>query len=68
MTSCRTRTGAQYDAAFKKDGPQTVPLSTSIDFMDSLKEKLNRRLAILALLAYSAAFKSLQAGSLAAGG
>jgi curved DNA-binding protein CbpA len=41
---------AEYDAAFKKDGPQTVPLSTSIDFMDSLEGELNRRLAILALL------------------
>ena len=40
----------EYDAAFKKDGPQTVPLSTSIDFMDSLEGELNRRLAILALL------------------
>lgn len=41
---------AEYDAAFKKNGPQTVPLSTSIDFMDSLEGELNRRLAILALL------------------
>jgi curved DNA-binding protein len=40
----------EYDAAFKKDGPQAVPLSTSIDFMDSLEGELNRRLAILALL------------------
>jgi curved DNA-binding protein CbpA len=40
----------EYDAAFKKDGPQPVPLSTSIDFMDSLEGELNRRLAILALL------------------
>ena len=41
---------AEYDAAFKKDGPQAVPLSSSIDFMDSLEGELNRRLAILAVL------------------
>ncbi|HEX3377980.1 MAG TPA: DnaJ domain-containing protein, partial [Candidatus Acidoferrales bacterium] len=40
----------EYDAAFKKEGHQPVPLSTSIDFMDSLEGELNRRLAILALL------------------
>src|ERR1700692_3286355 len=40
----------EYDAAFKKDGPQTVPLSTSIDFMDSLEGELNRRLGVLAVL------------------
>ena len=40
----------EYDAAFKKDGAQTAPLSSSIDFMDNLEGELNRRLAILALL------------------
>jgi curved DNA-binding protein CbpA len=40
----------EYDAAFKKEGPQTVPLSTSIDFMDNIEGELNRRLAVLALL------------------
>jgi curved DNA-binding protein len=41
---------AEYDAAFKKEGPQPVPLSTSIDFMDSMEGELNRRLGLLALL------------------
>ena len=41
----------EYDAARKKiDGPQTVPLSTTIDFMDSMEGELNRRLGVLALL------------------
>ncbi len=41
---------AAYDAAFKSEAPQAVPLSTSIDFMDNLEGELNRRLAVLALL------------------
>lgn len=41
---------AEYDATFKKDGPTTVPLSTSIDFMDNMEGELNRRLAVLAVL------------------
>lgn len=41
---------AEYDAAWKKEGPQKAPLSTSIDFMDNLEGELNRRLAVLALL------------------
>jgi curved DNA-binding protein len=41
---------AEYDLAYKKEGPESVPLSTSIDFMDSMEGELNRRLAILALL------------------
>ena len=41
---------AEYDAAYKKEVPQPVPLSTSIDFMDSIDGELNRRLAVLALL------------------
>jgi curved DNA-binding protein len=40
----------EYDAAFMKEGPQTAPLSTSIDFMDNIEGELNRRLAVLALL------------------
>jgi curved DNA-binding protein CbpA len=39
-----------YDAARKKEGPQAIPLSTTIDFMDSMEGELNRRLAVLALL------------------
>ena len=41
---------AEYDAAYKKEAPQPVPLSTSIDFMDTIDGELNRRLAVLALL------------------
>src|ERR1700730_8151099 len=41
---------AEYDATFKKDGRTTVPLSTSIDFMDNMEGELNRRLAVLAVL------------------
>ena len=41
---------AEYDATYKKQAPEPVPLSTSIDFMDSIDGELNRRLAVLALL------------------
>ncbi len=41
---------AEYDATYKKEAPEPVPLSTSIDFMDSIDGELNRRLAVLALL------------------
>jgi curved DNA-binding protein CbpA len=41
---------AEYDAARKEEPPQSVPLSTSIDFMDSKEGELNRRLVVLALL------------------
>jgi curved DNA-binding protein CbpA len=41
---------AEYDATYKKQAPQLVPLSTSIDFMDDIDGELNRRLAVLAVL------------------
>jgi curved DNA-binding protein len=41
---------AEYDATYKKEAPQPIPLSTSIDFMDNIDGELNRRLAVLALL------------------
>ena len=41
---------AEYDAAYKNEPPQPVPLSSSVDFMDNLEGELNRRLAVLALL------------------
>ena len=41
---------AEYDAACKKEEPQSVPLSTTIDFMDNMEGELNRRLAVLAVL------------------
>jgi curved DNA-binding protein len=40
----------EYDAARNKEGPPAVPLSTTIDFMDSMEGELNRRLGVLALL------------------
>jgi curved DNA-binding protein CbpA len=41
---------AAYDAGRTKDGADVVPLSTTIDFMDSIEGELNRRLGVLALL------------------
>src|SRR5579872_4913947 len=41
---------AEYDAARLKKSHDVVPLSTTVDFMDSMEGELNRRLAILALL------------------
>jgi len=41
---------AQYDATSDQELPQEVPLSEEIDFMDSIKGELNRRLGLLALL------------------
>lgn len=39
-----------YDVDCQKGEPDQVPLSTTIDFMDSMEGELNRRLAVLALL------------------
>jgi len=41
---------AEYDGRRKKQPYTPVPLSTSVDFMDSLEGELNRRLAVLAVL------------------
>jgi len=41
---------AEYDAARVKKSNDVVPLSTTVDFMDSMEGELNRRLAILAVL------------------
>jgi len=41
---------AEYDAARQTDAPRNTPLSTTIDFMDSMEGELNRRLAVLAVL------------------
>jgi hypothetical protein len=41
---------AKYDANYNNDVPQPAPLSTTIDFMDSVDGELNRRLAVLAVL------------------
>ena len=41
---------AKYDAACQTDAPHHAPLSTTIDFMDSMEGELNRRLAVLAVL------------------
>ncbi len=41
---------AEYDATHAKETPETVPMSSSMDFMDNLEGELNRRLAVLAVL------------------
>jgi len=41
---------AEYDASRQKEAHKVSPLSTSIDFMDSVNGEINRRLVILALL------------------
>ncbi len=41
---------AKYDAARATEANREVPLSTTIDFMDSIEGELNRRLVVLALL------------------
>ena len=40
----------EYDAAREKHALQPAPLSTSIDFMDTVEGEMNRRMALLALL------------------
>lgn len=41
---------AEYDASYKQHAHPSVPLSSTIDFMDDMKGELNRRLALLGLL------------------
>jgi hypothetical protein len=41
---------AQYDATYKKQAPESVPLSNSVDFMNTNDGEFNRRVAVLALL------------------
>jgi len=41
---------ASYDATYKKQAPEPVPLSNSVDFMNKNEGELNRRVAVLALL------------------
>src|SRR5258708_27164096 len=41
---------ADYDARHKKKTSEPVPLSTSIDFMDSLEGEVNRRLWCMGIL------------------
>lgn len=41
---------AKYDAARGKELADCVPLSNTVDFMDTLEGELNRRLAVLAVL------------------
>jgi curved DNA-binding protein CbpA len=41
---------AAYDAECEQNAPEQPPLSSTIDFMDSMEGELNRRLAVLALL------------------
>ena len=41
---------AEYDATYKRQAREPVPLSNSVDFMNSSDGELNRRVAVLALL------------------
>jgi len=41
---------ADYDAARQANPSRAVPLSATVDFMDSIEGELNRRLAVLAVL------------------
>ena len=41
---------ARYDAIYKKHAPELVPLSDSVDFLNTRDGELNRRVAVLALL------------------
>jgi hypothetical protein len=41
---------AHYDATYKKQAPEPVPLSNSVDFMNTNDGEFNRRVAVLALL------------------
>ena len=41
---------AEYDATYKKQAPEPVPLSNTVDFMNSSDGESNRRVAVLALL------------------
>jgi curved DNA-binding protein CbpA len=43
---------ADYDSTRRQEPVRVVPLSTTVDFMDSLDGELNRRLAVLAVLYY----------------
>lgn len=43
---------AEYDAACRREAKDERPLSTSIDFLDSVEGEQNRRLAVLAVLYY----------------
>jgi curved DNA-binding protein CbpA len=41
---------AEYDLASTREAGSAAPLSSSVDFMDSMEGEMNRRLAVLALL------------------
>jgi hypothetical protein len=41
---------ARYDETYKKQAPEPVPLSNSVDFMNTNDGEFNRRVAVLALL------------------
>jgi curved DNA-binding protein CbpA len=41
---------AEYDAMFRREAKEDPPLSSSIDFMDTMEGEVNRRLAVLAVL------------------
>jgi curved DNA-binding protein CbpA len=41
---------AEYDAVWRREPSEAKPLSSSIDFLDSIEGELNRRVAVLAVL------------------
>lgn len=41
---------SEYDAMFRREAKEEPPLSSSIDFMDTMEGEVNRRLAVLAVL------------------
>lgn len=41
---------AEYDSICRRESKQDAPLSSSIDFMDTVEGELNRRIAVLAVL------------------
>jgi len=43
---------AEYDAKCRREAKEQTPLSSSIDFLDSVEGELNRRIALLAVLYY----------------
>jgi curved DNA-binding protein CbpA len=41
---------AEYDSMFRREAKEDSPLSSSVDFMDTVEGEVNRRMAVLAVL------------------
>ncbi len=59
--------GAEYDAICRREANRAQPLSSSIDFMDSVEGELNRRVAVLAVLYFKRRSESAISRSVAGG-